>query len=167
MVNLLIKKTLIYTPVICLIASMLMLLSVYILEYIVGLIPCEMCLWQRWPHIFSSIFCILSIIILSRYSNLLIFFAGIAYLVSSFIGIWHSGYEIGILPGPNSCVNNNNSLQMNFDEILNQPVISCQDVLWSFLGISLAGWNAILSILLTILCFLSLINKKVNNESKQ
>ena len=77
MVNLLIKKTLNYTPFICLIASMLMLLSVYILEYIVGLIPCEMCLWQRWPHIFSSIFCILSIIILSRYSNLLIFFAGI------------------------------------------------------------------------------------------
>ena len=73
---------------------------------------------------------------------------------------------MGYLPGPTSCSNNNISLQSNFEEILNQSMVSCQDILWSFLGISLAGWNAIISLLLATFCFISLINNRLNYESK-
>ena len=166
MVITLMKKILMHAPAVCLISSSLMLIFAYSLEHLSGLVPCEMCLWQRWPLFLVVFFSILSILVFKKYSNLFILFAGSSFLISSFLGIWHSGYEMGYLPGPTSCSNNNISLQSNFEEILNQSMVSCQDILWSFLGISLAGWNAIISLLLATFCFISLINYRLNYESK-
>jgi disulfide bond formation protein DsbB len=114
-------------------------------QYVGGLYPCEMCYWQRWPHgvaILLALGAILSPIGAPR-TRLLVSMAALAIAVSGAIGIFHAGVELGLWEGLTQCTANGaKSLQ----DILNTPLIRCDQVQWSFLGISMAGWNAIISL---------------------
>jgi len=114
-------------------------------QYVGGLYPCEMCYWQRWPHgaaILLAIGAIASPIGAPR-TRPLVLLAALAIAVSGAIGVFHAGVELGYWEGVTQCTANGaRSLQ----DILNTPLIRCDQVQWSLLGISLAGWNAIVSL---------------------
>lgn len=114
-------------------------------QYVGGLYPCEMCYWQRWPHaaaILLAIGAYLSASNLQR-SRLLVMLAALAVAISGAIGVFHAGVEIGWWEGITQCTATGaTSLQ----DIMNVPLVRCDQVQWDFLGISMAGWNAIISL---------------------
>jgi disulfide bond formation protein DsbB len=110
-------------------------------QYIGGLYPCEMCMWQRWAHEAAIAFAALSFLIPKRS---LIALAGVAILVSGGIGAWHAGIEYGWWPGLTQCTQMGGG---SIAEIMNTPLIRCDVAQWTLGPISLAGFNAIFSTL--------------------
>ena len=119
-------------------------------QYIGGLHPCEMCHWQRWPH-YAAVALALAAFALRGSADkgrCFVWLAGLAILVSGLIGVYHAGVEAGIFEGLTQCSSMGaaGSAQDILADIMATPLVRCDQVQFSFLGISMAGWNAILSI---------------------
>ena len=114
-------------------------------QYFGGLYPCEMCYWQRWPHAVAIVFAIGAIMSPANAGRTLalVLLAAFAIAISGAIGVFHAGVELGYWEGVTMCTAGGaTSLQ----DILSTPLVRCDQVQWEFLGISMAGWNAILSL---------------------
>jgi len=114
-------------------------------QYVGGLYPCEMCYWQRWPHgaaILLALGAILSPINASR-TRPLVLLAALAIAASGAIGVFHAGVELGYWEGITQCTATGAT---SLEDILKVPLVRCDQVQWSLLGISMAGWNAIISL---------------------
>lgn len=129
----------------------------YISEYVFGLFPCEMCWWQRYPHFAALAFALLSFVAPPK--RLWVAVAAGAILASGLIGVFHAGVEYGFWEGLTSCSQPSVSGADALEAIFNQPIIRCDQVQWSLLGISLAGFNAIFSIAGGLAVFKLLIGK--------
>ncbi|MDV3256466.1 MAG: disulfide bond formation protein B [Sphingomonas sp.] len=114
-------------------------------QYVGGLYPCEMCYWQRWPHAAAILLAIGALFspIGSPRTRALVLLAALAIAISGAIGVFHAGVELGYWEGITTCTT---SGAVSLEDILNVPLIRCDQVQWSFLGISMAGWNAIISL---------------------
>ena len=135
-----------------------LLVGAYGFQHIGGLPPCEMCYWQRWAHMAALGFAVASFAGAARLPDkgrAFVWLAALAILASGGIGAYHAGVEAGLLTGFTQCTASlgGGSSEDLLKQILAAPVIRCDQVPWSLLGISMAGWNAILSILgaLTVL----------------
>jgi disulfide bond formation protein DsbB len=122
----------------------LLLGGAYLSEYGFGLYPCEMCWWQRWPHFAALGFGLLAFV--APPQRLWLGAAALAILVSGAIGLFHAGVEYGWWPGITSCAvvgggGSGNAL----DDIMNTPLVRCDAPAWTLFGISLAGYNFIVS----------------------
>jgi disulfide bond formation protein DsbB len=114
-------------------------------QYVGGLHPCEMCLWQRWPHGFAIVVAAFAFLFpaSSRNARLLVALAALAIALSGAIGVFHAGVELKLWEGITRCSTNG---ALSLDELMKVPLVRCDQVQFSFLGISMAGWNAILSL---------------------
>ena len=116
-------------------------------QYIGGLNPCEMCYWQRYPHWAAIGLAVLSFLLRSA-GRPLVLLAAFAIAVSGAIGVFHAGVELGWWEGLTTC--STMAAGANADELLasimNTPLVRCDQVQFEFLGISMAGWNAIISL---------------------
>jgi disulfide bond formation protein DsbB len=114
-------------------------------QYFGGLHPCEMCYWQRWPHGAAIGLAVLAFTgpADSARARMLTGLAAIAIAVSGAIGVYHAGVELGVFEGLTSCTATG---AVTLEDILNTPLVRCDQVQWSFLGVSMAGWNALLSL---------------------
>ncbi len=114
-------------------------------QYVGGLYPCEMCYWQRWPHAAAILLAIGALIspLGSPRTRHLVLLAAAAIAISGAIGVFHAGVELGYWEGITTCTTTG---AVSLEDILNVPLIRCDQVQWSFLGISMAGWNAIISL---------------------
>jgi len=128
--------------------------SALIAEYILHLNPCSMCLKQRHPYYFIIIIFVLFLLIhkLPR----IWFYLGVqlASIYGLFYSIWHVGIEQNILSGPASCsggLSTSDSAQNLKEQIIEKNVINCEDVVWSFFGVSAATINTLLLLLIFIL----------------
>lgn len=112
-----------------------------------GLYPCEMCWWQRWAHIAALAFALLAFAPMPDKGRALVWLAAAAILTSGAIGAYHAGVEAKIFEGFTRCTApaGGGSGADFLDRVMDAPLIRCDAVQWSFLGISMAGWNAILS----------------------
>ena len=124
-------------------------------QYIGGLYPCEMCHWQRWGHYAALAFALLSFA-LGRGPDRgrpFVWLAALAILISGLTGVYHAGVEAGIFEGLTQCAatGGGGSASDVLADIMATPLVRCDQVQWSFLGISMAGWNAIISILSGVL----------------
>lgn len=120
----------------------LLLAGAYISEYGFDLFPCEMCWWQRYPHFAAVALALISFAVRPR--ALWIALAGVAILASSLIGAYHAGVEYGWWEGLTTCaaaVGGGDAL----DAIFAAPLVRCDEVQWSLAGISLAGFNFLIS----------------------
>ena len=116
-------------------------------EYGFGLFPCEMCMWQRWPHLAAIILALLAKVLATReLAALPVLLAAIAILISGFIGGFHGGVEYGWWEGITSCATNVPAGGDMLDSIMNAPLVRCDVAPWSLFGISLAGFNFLLSV---------------------
>jgi disulfide bond formation protein DsbB len=138
-------------------ASIVTIASVWGFELIGGLAPCQLCLEQRWPHYITILLGLLAYVLISRNQIKLAALAlGIIALImiySTGIAIYHAGVEWTFWPGPATCSGGDNlstsaaSLLHSLNEI---QIPNCKDAAWRLLGISLAGYNVIISVLLFI-----------------
>ena len=136
------------------ILSLLAISSALIAEYSLDLEPCSMCLKQRHPYYF-----ILAIFILFGMNlplRRIWFYLGVqlACIYGLFYSIWHVGIEKKILPGPTGCsgeLNFSNSAENLKEQIMEKAVINCEDVIWSFIGVSAATINTLLLLLIFII----------------
>ena len=114
-------------------------------QYVGGLHPCEMCYWQRWPHGAAILLAALAFTApaSSPRSRTLTLLATAAIAISGAIGVYHAGVEAGIFEGFTTCTATRG---MSLQDIINAPLVRCDQVQWSLFGISMAGWNAILSL---------------------
>jgi len=119
-------------------------------QYFGGLIPCEMCIWQRWPHAAAILLAGLAFISPagSGRSRGLMLLAALAIAVSGGIGVYHAGVEAKIFEGFTTCTSMamGGSTSELLKQITHAPLIRCDQAQFRFLGISMAGWNAILSL---------------------
>lgn len=122
-----------------------LLAGAYLSQYAGGLHPCEMCYWQRWPHFAAIALAALAFLSAapSRSARLLTALAALAIAVSGAIGVFHAGVEYGWWEGLTRCASGG---AMTLDEIMNVPLVRCDQVQFSFLSVSMAGWNAIISL---------------------
>ena len=113
-------------------------------QYVGGLHPCDMCLWQRWPHRIAILFALAAILLppSERRVRLLTLLAAAALAVSGAIGVFHAGVEYGWWEGLTTCTAGATTME----DLLAVPLVRCDQVQWSLLGISLAGFNALFSL---------------------
>jgi disulfide bond formation protein DsbB len=119
-------------------------------QYLGGLHPCEMCYWQRWPHAAAIAFAAFAFTgpAESQRARTLTLLAALAIAVSGAIGVYHAGVEAGIFEGITTCtaLGQGGSTADMLKQITQAPLVRCDQIQFSFLGISMAGWNAILSL---------------------
>ncbi|NKB28279.1 MAG: disulfide bond formation protein B [Rhodobacteraceae bacterium] len=123
-----------------------------------GYAPCKMCYWQRWPH--GVAIGAGALALLTGWA-LWIAAGALAALVTGAIGVYHAGVELKFWPGPSSCSGGDTGLAglsgadlLNTD--VNDKVVMCDEVSWAFVGISMAGWNAIFSFGLVVVWLMAL-----------
>ena len=132
--------------------SLIALISAYFIEYILGHQPCSLCLYERIPFFLA----ILIILINYRYNKLekyFILLLAIIFFISTILSLYHLGIEQGFIEESLLCNLEKGANIIDKDEILKQlqqKNISCKDVTFKIVGLSLTSYNIIISILLTI-----------------
>lgn len=116
----------------------------YLSQYGFGLFPCEMCWWQRYPHFAALAFGLLSLVAEPR--RLWIALAGIAIISSGVIGGFHAGIEYGWWEGLSQCTSALDTSGDAMEAIMNAPMVRCDAAPWTLFGISLAGFNFLISV---------------------
>jgi disulfide bond formation protein DsbB len=112
-----------------------------------GLYPCEMCHWQRWPHYGAIALAALAFALrTSPLSRIFVSLAALAILVSGGIGAFHAGVEYGWWEGLTRCSTMPSTSGDLLTNIMKAPMIRCDEAQWTLAGISLAGYNALISI---------------------
>ena len=112
-----------------------------------GYAPCAMCIWQRWPHVAAIVLAGLALILAPR---LLALLGALAALTASGLGLYHTGVERGWWDGPSSCTGSGLG-GLSGDDLLSldgPALVMCDQVAWAFAGLSMASWNAVLSLVL-------------------
>lgn len=131
----------------CLLASSALLLGAFLFEYVGGLAPCKLCIWQRWPHVGVILFAGIGLV--SRYRQFMLIAASLSAMITAAIGLYHVGVEQGWWPGLASCssqTTSNLDLSQLTEALLALPVVRCDEIAWQFIGVSMAGWNSLLSV---------------------
>ena len=117
-------------------------------QYIGGLQPCEMCLWQRWPHVAALV---LGLIAWSfRNDRRVVALAGLVLLGGAGLAAFHVGVEYHWWQGPSACTAKatHGSLADITAQVLAMPLVFCDAAAWRLFGISMAGYNALFSLVI-------------------
>jgi disulfide bond formation protein DsbB len=132
--------------------SLALLAGAFGFQYIGGLAPCQLCLWQRWPHAAAIVIMLAALVLPGRILPVL---GILAALATAGVGMFHVGVEQMWWEGLASC-SGNSIAGLNVSDLLNPNVaiaapIRCDAIAWSLFGISMAGWNVIVSLGLALL----------------
>lgn len=115
---------------------------------LMGYPPCKMCLWQRWPHVVATLIGVAYLYVETR---VLLWFGALAAATTAGIGYFHAGVEQGWWEGPSSCTSSSIdglTPEQLLEQIMAAPLVRCDEIAWALGGISMAGWNGLLSTLL-------------------
>ncbi len=119
-----------------------------------GYAPCELCILQRWPHLAAAV--IAAAVWFLGWRRWLVLLGVLAAATATGLAIYHSGVELKLWAGPQHCSGGISGMtQMSTQDLMAQlqsaPVVRCDEVSWSLLGLSMAGWNALISAGLTVI----------------
>lgn len=126
--------------------SAALLLGAFAFQHLGGMAPCKMCLWQRWPHAAAVGIGAIAFVVPLAILPLL---GALAALTTAGIGAFHTGVERGWWEGPSSCSSQGTtglSPQELMEQILAAPLVRCDEVAWSMLGLSMASWNMVIAL---------------------
>ena len=142
-----------------LLASVGSLLAAFFFQYVIGLQPCILCIWQRWPY---AIVIVLTALVLTaarspRLKAALLALCGVALLFGGGVAVFHVGVEQHWWTGTPGCgvTATANSIDALRAQIMAAPVVRCDQVAWSLFGISMAGYNILISLVLAAVAFIS------------
>lgn len=131
--------------------SAALLIAAFLFQHLGGMAPCKLCIWQRYPHVIAVGLGAMTLL-LPRAS--LILAGAAAALTTSAIGLYHVGVEQGWWQGPSTCSAGpvgGVSTEELFNQIMTAPLVRCDEIPWSLFGLSMAGWNALISLALALL----------------
>ena len=129
--------------------SVALMLGALAFQYIGGYAPCKMCFWQRWPHGLAMALIPLLLFIPNRLIALL---GAALMVVSAGLGLFHAGVEQKWWEGPTSCTGSGlNATDNLLDFSAPVKLVLCDEIVWDLFGITMAGWNAIFSVVLVVL----------------
>lgn len=131
--------------------SALILGGAYSFQYFGGLQPCTLCLYQRWPWWIAGGLAVLALFLVGerRISRALSALGALAVLAGFGIALYHVGVEQHWWTGPTACSGTAGApqtLEALRAQILSAPVVRCDDIPWSLFGISMAGYNMLISL---------------------
>ena len=128
--------------------SAALLLGAFAFQHLGGLAPCKLCIWQRYPHVAAIALGALALFVPLP---ILIALGALAALITTGIGGYHVGVEQGWWEGPTTCSSapvDNLDPNALFDQIMAAPLVRCDEIAWQFAGLSMAGWNMVISLVL-------------------
>ena len=128
--------------------SSLMLLSAFYLEYFHEAFPCDLCITQRWFHALIISYSLIAIFIHEKKfiaNKFILIGLSITWIASSVAGLYHFGIEMNFWNGPDECSSSIDFSKDLLKYLLNKSPIKCDEVMFKILGLSLAGWNALMS----------------------
>lgn len=133
------------------------LLAALFFQYVVGLAPCVLCIWQRWPYV-AVLALGAAALALGRGRGLraaLLALSGLVLLAGAGIAFFHVGVEQQWWAGTPGCgvTATAGSVDALRAQILAAPVVRCDQVSWSLFGISMAGYNVLISAALAVFAF--------------
>ncbi|HUO88583.1 MAG TPA: disulfide bond formation protein B [Rhizomicrobium sp.] len=144
--------------------SLALILGALFFQYILNYPPCEMCHWQRWPHIAAAIIGLggaLAIgagLLNARAAVIVAVLAILGVAASGVLGVYHAGVEWHFWTGPTACTTGFRYTGGPID--LNAPVPRCDNAAWRLFGISLAGYNAAISLAAAAFGAIMLVKRK-------
>ncbi len=120
-------------------------------EYLGGYAPCPLCLLQRYAYYAGIPLLFIAMALTSempRVAAFIFLFVALAFLANAGLGVYHAGVEWKFWPGPVTC-STAQPLPTNASDLLGSlattHVPRCDEAVWAFAGLSMAGWNAIVS----------------------
>ncbi|MEB3416289.1 disulfide bond formation protein B [Alteriqipengyuania sp. WL0013] len=127
-------------------------------EHVFDLYPCEMCWWQRWPHLAAIALALVGAF--APYRRFWIAMAAGGILTSGLIGGFHAGVEYGWWEGITGCATFTPDLSGSLDSLNAAPTTRCDQAAWTLAGISLAGFNFLISCVSAVTIFALLLGGK-------
>jgi len=127
-------------------------------QYIGGLLPCQLCIWQRWGYAGAIVLAIIALLLPSRMRGYGAILASLGLLVTAAIALFHTGVEYHWWQGLPSCTGNldtSQSLSALQQQLLNTPVIPCDRPAWTMFGISMAGYDFLYATALGLVCLIA------------
>ncbi len=131
--------------------SAAMMLGALGFQYIGEMPPCKMCYWQRYPHLAAVGIGVLAMLLPVGSLTVLLYLGALAALTTAGIGLYHTGVERGFWEGPTTCTSgpiDGLTPEQLMQQIMGAPLVRCDEVPWELFSLSMASWNAILSIAL-------------------
>ncbi len=130
-------------------ASAALLAGAFVFQAL-GYAPCKLCFWQRYPHGAAVVVGILALLV-PRLSRGLVWIGAVSALTTAVVGFYHSGVEQKWWPGPSSCSGGGSGLSgLDGASLLSTDIIDkvvmCDEISWTFAGLSMPTWNGILSL---------------------
>lgn len=127
-------------------------------QYWGGLVPCELCILERWPWTAAIVISLVALLAGSRPAlPWLALLLALVFAVGGAFGFYHVGVEQHWFAGPTACTASGAgaaTLEQMKAQILGTAPVLCDKVQWSLWGVSLAGWNLVASFLMAVLCLL-------------
>ena len=142
----------------------LVLISAFVIEYGFGHQPCKLCLYERIPY-FLSILLIIKILFIKKYERVTLLVLSLIFIGSATLAFYHFGIEQGFVSESFVCETRNLSETLSKEQLLEQLKqnnISCKDVSFRILGMSLAAINTIFSLILSVMFIRLFINYEKN-----
>ena len=131
----------------------LILFSAFIIEHRLGHAPCKLCLYERIPY-FLSILLIIKILFIRKYGKITLLILSLVFMSSTILAFYHFGIEQGFFSESLTCATGDLSNTLSKEELLQQLKennISCKNVSFRILGLSLAAINTIFSLVLSVI----------------
>ena len=140
------------------------LISAYFIQYSLGYQPCKLCIYERFPYIVSIIL-LIAILLNPKYQKITLLILSIVFLCSVFLSFYHFGIEQGFFIESFVCESKNVLKSLSKEQLLEQLKqnnVSCKDVSFTILGLSLATINIVLSFILSLVFLILFINYRGN-----
>jgi len=136
--------------VVALLGSGALLLGALYFQYVMGLPPCELCHWQRYPHVVAVIAGLgaLAAYQYPRVALVLVLVAITALIATAAVGAYHVGVEYRWWKGPDTCSGNiptGLTTEQLKRYLMGAKMVRCDETAWSMWGLSMAAWNTLIS----------------------
>ena len=131
----------------------LAIISALIIQYWLGHKPCALCLYERIPY-FLSILLIIKILFFKKYEKITLLILSLVFVSSVVLSFYHFGIEQGFFSESLVCKAEDLSKILSKEQLLEQlkqNSVSCKDVSFRILGLSLAAINTVFSLFLSVI----------------
>ena len=147
-----------------LVFSIFAILAAYFIQYVLGHQPCNLCLIERLPYIFSII--IIPICLFTqKFEKIILIILSLTFFAAALLSFYHFGIEQGFIKESLVCDLNSSNNELSKETLLNQlkeMPISCKDVTFKVFGLSLATFNILISLILSVITMKSFLSYEKN-----
>ena len=150
--------------ILILLFSIFALIAAYFIQYILGHEPCNLCLIERIPYILTIIIISLSFIF-KKYEKFFLILLSLVFIMATIVSFYHFGIEQGFIKESLVCDLSKKNSILTTEELLKEltkKTISCKEVTFKILGLSLATINTVISLILSIIVTNKILNYEKN-----